>query len=231
MTYFLSVIQQTHYGRGYLGHSSSWSFSHWVFKTVNDHLGQSNSPELLISFDANAYELEWGPSQIALSSPASNVPAVDHALYLMHTVKFHICQLFPLFDEAEFMIELHEFYGEPSEKMKSSKMWYINFLLILAFGKAFHGQSANTTSPPGSSYFVQAMNLLPNTEAMYREPIVAIEILCMVSLYLQSVDMRRSAYSYVRPRFLLRPLCLTPLIENTTTDRTGFTNRLDPGPA
>ena len=97
------------------------------------------------------------------------------------------------------MIELHEFYEEPSVKMKSSKSWYIKFLLILAFGKAFLERSGDKTSPPGSNYFIQAMDLLPNTEAMYREPIMAIEILCMVSLYLQSVDMRRSAYSYVRP--------------------------------
>ena len=199
MNCFPSVIQQTHYGRGYLGHSSSWSFSHWVFKTVKDHLDQSNSPELLISFDANAYELEWGLYQKALSSPVSNVPSVDHALYLTHTVNFHICQLFPLFDEAEFMIELHEFYEEPSEKMKSSKLWYIKFLLVLAFGKAFLERSGDKPSPPGSTYFIQAIDLLPNTEVMYREPIVAIEILCMVSLYLQSVDMRRSAYSFVRP--------------------------------
>ena len=142
--------------------------------------------------------MQWGSPQISISPNKNDLPSLDHALYLTNTVKFRICQMFHLFDEAEFSKELHEFYKEQSEKLRSSKMWYIKFLLIVAFGKAFLERSTRPTSPPGSTYFIQAMNLLPNSEVLYREPIVAIEILCMISLYLQCSDMRRSAYSYVR---------------------------------
>lgn len=183
---------------GYLGHSSTWSFSQWVFNTIKDHLGEPKSPGILISFDASAYELEWGNCREPALSDTSGLPSVDYAIYLTNTVIFHIGHLFYLFDEAGFIRELYEFHEKPSEKVRTSKMWYIQYLLILAFGKAFLERPAKSTAPPGSKYFIQAMNLLPNTEAMYREPILAIEILCMVSLYLQSVDMRRSAYSYVR---------------------------------
>ena len=182
---------------GYLGHSSTWSFSHWVFNTITHHLGKSNFTEVPVSFDASAYELRWGLSQSPTLVDISDVPSMDYALYLTNTVKFRICQLFHLVDEAGYMSELYEFYKNPSEKIRTSKLWYIQFLLILAFGKALLERPAKSTTPPGSVFFVQAMDLLPNTEDLYAEPILAIEVLCMVSLYLQSVDMRRSAYSYV----------------------------------
>ena len=191
-------IKRANEGQGYLGNSSTWSFSHWVFNTIKNHLGTSNFPEVQISFDANAYDVQWGSPQIPVLPNKDDLPSLDHALYLSNTVKFRICQMFDLFDEAEFMKELHEFYTEPSEKLRCSKMWCIKYFLIVAFGKAFLERSTKPTSPPGSTYFIQAMNLLPNSEDLYREPIIAIEILCMVSLYLQSSDMRRSAYSYVR---------------------------------
>lgn len=79
------------------------------------------------------------------------------------------------------MSELYEFYKEPSEKLEISKMWYIRFLLILAFGKSFLERPTKSTIHPGSSLSIQAMNLLPNTEALYCEPMSVIEILCMVS--------------------------------------------------
>lgn len=184
--------------QGYLGHSSTWGFSQWVFNTIKNHLWESNAPKVLISFDASAYELEWGVPQQPTLPTTSVVPSLEYALFLTASVEFHICQLFYLFDEEEFRAELYAFYREPSEKMKTSKMWYIKFLLVLAFGKALLEPRSKSTTPPGATCFIQAMNLLPNTEAMYREPILAVEILCMVSLYLQCVDMRRSAYSYVR---------------------------------
>ena len=191
---------------GYLGHSSTWSFSQWVFNTIKDHLGEPKSPGILTSFDASAYELEWGNCREPALSDTSDLPPADYAIYLTNTVIFHIGHFFYLFDEAGFIRELYEFYEKPSEKMRTSKMWYIQFLLVLAFGKAFLERPAKSSAPPGSKYFIQAMNLLPNTEAMYREPILAIETLCMVSLYLQSVDMRRSAYSYVRAQAILPSL-------------------------
>ena len=106
--------------------------------------------------------------------------------------------MFHLLDEEEFMRGLHEFYEDPSERIKSSRMWFIQFLLVLAFGKAFLSPQRIGNLPSGSDFFIRAMTLLPNTEYLYGEPILAVEILCLASLYLQSVDMRRSAYSHVR---------------------------------
>jgi proline utilization trans-activator len=96
------------------------------------------------------------------------------------------------------MANLHTFYDNPTENARQLKMWFIQFLLVLAFGKAFLQPAMTSGIPPGSEYFLRAMNMIPDTERLYREPVPAIEVLCMVSLYLQSVDMRCSAYGYVR---------------------------------
>ena len=73
--------------------------------------------------------------------------SMAYVLYLTNRVKFHVCEWFHIFDEADFMSELYEFYKEPSEKLETSKMWYIRFLLILAFGKSFLDRPTKSTIP------------------------------------------------------------------------------------
>lgn len=79
-----------------------------MFNTIKAHLDEPTSLEVPISFDASACELEWGTTQWHTSSDTRDVPSVDYALCLTGTVKFHVCDLFHLFDEAELMSKLYE---------------------------------------------------------------------------------------------------------------------------
>ncbi|KAM0081358.1 hypothetical protein ACKRZS_006487 [Fusarium odoratissimum] len=91
------------------------------------------------------------------------MPSLDHAVFLINTVKFHCGQLFHLFDEETFMAYLHEFYADPSSHIAAAGLPYIHLLLILAFGKAFaENNNYQAKRPPGADYFVTALRLLPS---------------------------------------------------------------------
>lgn len=182
---------------GYLGHSSTWSFSQWTMNLIRDRLKQEQSPAT-VNFDSSAYMLDLSSSQATFPPDISGLPTLDHALYLTNTASFHLCHTFSLFDEIKFIKTLHEFYDSPMEIATKSQLWYVQFLLVIAFAKAFLRQGKIESGPPGSTFFVRAINLLPHSEFLFTQPLLAIETLCIISLYLQSVEMRCSAYSYVR---------------------------------
>ena len=149
--------------------------------------------------DGEIYELQWMPSVATGPPDISGLPSIDHALYLFNTVKFHLGQNYRFFDEGEFVNQLHEFYyGNPLEKATQCRLWFVQFLLVLAFGNAFLSRSRNTKDPPGSKFFVRAMSLMPDLPSLWKDSLLAIEVLALAGLYLYSVDHRESAHVYVR---------------------------------
>ncbi|KAH0421631.1 hypothetical protein CcaCcLH18_13310 [Colletotrichum camelliae] len=83
------------------------------------------------------------------------LPSLDHALYLFNTVKFHLGQTYRFFDDAELEAQIREFYfGHVAQKASESRLWFTKFLLVLAFGTAFHSRpgSSESRDPPGGLY-------------------------------------------------------------------------------
>lgn len=116
---------------------------------------------------------------------------------MLNTVCFHFGHLYQPFDE-DFTRNLDEFYCNASAKVQESRLWYVQFLVVLAFGEALLApvrRASNTAS--WTKYFSRAMSLLPDTTALWQDPLLAIEVLALIALYLHSVDMRDSAYCYV----------------------------------
>lgn len=132
-----------------------------------------------------------------------DLPSIDHALYLLNGVKFHIGQMYHLFDETEFMSHFHDFYRNPAEKAESRRIWFVQFLVLLALGKAVSvAPLKGASSLPGANFFIRAMNLLPDSSYLFRDALTAIEALIAISLYLQLADMRNSAFIHVRNHFI-----------------------------
>jgi len=102
-----------------------------------------------------------------------------------------------LFDEDEFLQHLHEFYAEAPEKVGSSRLWYTQYLLVLAFGKGFLNGPKTLGGLSGSEFFTRAMSVLPDTPELHEEPVLAVEVLNLIALYFYCLDMRQTAYSYV----------------------------------
>jgi proline utilization trans-activator len=164
---------------------------------IKSHLDPVDSPGFPLYLDGSVYKLDLSNSDSIDLADLDGLPSLEYALYLTNTVKFHLGQLFHMFDEASFMPHLHEFYNNPVVKIKESRLWFIQYLLIIAFGKAFLVQDGPSKLPPGFTYFARAMNAMPGMVVLFEDPVLSVEILCSVSLYLQSADNRNSAYVYV----------------------------------
>ncbi|OHW91776.1 hypothetical protein CSPAE12_09556 [Colletotrichum incanum] len=140
-----------------------------------------------------------------LSSPANlpdtrYLPSLDHALYLFGTVKFHLGQTYQFFDKVEFEAQIRELYsGNVAQKATKSKLWFAKFLLVLAFGTAFHSRPVhpNNRDAPGGKFSIQAMSLIPDGTHLWQDSLLATEVLAMIGLYLFSIDERESAHLYL----------------------------------
>ncbi|THZ82733.1 hypothetical protein D6C84_05554 [Aureobasidium pullulans] len=90
--------------------------------------------------------------------------------------------------------------GEPSQVRLYKSMWYVQYLLVMAMGKLLDGQSGieSSSRPPGWDYFAEAMRLLPPLGQLRETGVVAVEILAVLTTYLQWTDWPDEAYLYVR---------------------------------
>ncbi|KAL2818579.1 fungal-specific transcription factor domain-containing protein [Aspergillus granulosus] len=180
----------------YLGTSSNWSFTRRVLSLAHQHVHNETLPTESLIFEGTAYDLGWDGWRTDVAIEAPVIPNLDYALYLINTAKFRCGQLYHLFDESEFMKSLYSFYSD-DRRTKTKNMWYIHFLLILAFGKTFVERKGRKGKPPGIIYFVKALQLLPEQHQLYTSPIVATEILCCIAIFYQALDYRSPAHNYV----------------------------------
>ena len=117
----------------YLGTSSNWSFHGQILNLVHEHTRKSPLPSADLLFDGSAYDLPWDGTRSLPDSTSPVIPSIDYAIFLINAVKFHCAQLVHLFDEDEFMANMHAFYSNSETGAWKESMWYIHFLIILAF--------------------------------------------------------------------------------------------------
>ncbi|KAM0121070.1 hypothetical protein ACP6JC_002223 [Aspergillus fumigatus] len=181
-----------------LGPTSTWSFSRRVLSTIQTRLNPTCTKSIPLAVDGDAYQIYWRQASSEEVPDRSGLPSRDQAIYMLNTVCFHFGHLYQPFDEEDFTRNLDEFYCNASAKVQESRLWYVQFLVVLAFGEALLApvrRASNTAS--WTKYFSRAMSLLPDTTALWQDPLLAIEVLALIALYLHSVDMRDSAYCYV----------------------------------
>lgn len=191
MTYCSSV--------GSLGPTSSWAYCRRALALLQTHSPDSSRPPAPINLDGAAFRLEWEPRSTIQNSDVKNLPATEYTSYLYSTVQFHLGELWGIVDDTHFMRSFKRFQTSPLETAISHRLWFVEYLFILAFGKAFlnHPGQATHAAPPGSEYASRAMSLMPDVAYMQEEGLLAIEVLSLAALYFQSIDMRISAYQLV----------------------------------
>lgn len=167
---------------------------------IKDHLGQTESPDVPLNIDGMAYTIDWPSVQPLGPLKIERLPSLDYALYLINTVKFRLGQMYHLFDETIFMQGIYAFYAQDplTEPPSESRVWYMQYLLIMALGQALLSGFVTGRKPPGSELVGRAIELLPDTFGLYRDPILSIEVLCCLALFLHSIDHRNGGYTYVR---------------------------------
>jgi proline utilization trans-activator len=180
----------------YLGTSSDWSFTQKILSMVYERVCNGPMPPNGRVFEGQTYNLGWDGKPAQSPVPPA-LPDIDHAVHLIDTVKFYCGQIFHLFDHDTFMSALHAFYELPSGAAVADELWYIHFLLVLAFGKAFKNRRRQGKCPAGAEFFVNALQRLPNMIMLWRHPLQSVEILVCIALYFQCIDYRITAYNYV----------------------------------
>lgn len=183
---------------GFLGPTSTWGYTHQVINLIKKHLKNHESPKLPLNPEGPEDILQW-PSTGAIGPLSlSMLPSLDFALHLTSTVKFHLGQLYHIFHEKSFVAGLHRFYehGPYTEPLPGDRLWYVQFLLIMAFGHALLSGYVGR-KPAGSELVSRAIELMPDAFGLNQDPVLATEVLCCLALYLQSIDHRNSAFIYV----------------------------------
>lgn len=157
--------------------------------------------------------------QIGLdSAEMSNLPALELALYYFQSTKFRTYPLYYLFDETDFVQNLHCFYRDPSRFAHTHGLWFVHYLIIMAFGKSFVVKQ-ESIGPAGSEFFSRALNLLPDATYLSRDPVKATELFVCVALYLHCLDHRVAAHLYVSQRHSVLKKIIPSNIEADWTSR------------
>ncbi|OJJ99068.1 hypothetical protein ASPACDRAFT_52566 [Aspergillus aculeatus ATCC 16872] len=182
----------------YMGPTSSWSFCRRVLALLGKHVPDANCPPDPWNVDASAFALKWRSLPMDDTPEVCHLPPIDYGLYLFHTVKYYLGTLFFIIDSPSFLRHLHDFYTDPATKVVSMRLWYAQYLLLLAFGKAFLAQNHPPNAPPsGYQYAARAMSLMPDLSGMYPDPLQCIRTLTLAALYFQSIDMRVAAFQHI----------------------------------
>ncbi|PTB50740.1 hypothetical protein M431DRAFT_533772 [Trichoderma harzianum CBS 226.95] len=196
------VIEDTEGRRRFLGPSSTWAYIQQAMSILQQCVKDQPSPQLPATSDGGAFVLDWpSTSQTTPSAPLTidRLPSLTYSLYLTDTVKFYLGPMYHLYDEDIFRERLNNFYatGPWVEPPRSSRLWFIQYLLIMALGKALILPGSSDKRPTGCDYVLRAIDLLPDVHGYYTDSILSVEILCCLSLYLQSIDHRNAAYNYI----------------------------------
>ncbi|KKP07460.1 hypothetical protein THAR02_00381 [Trichoderma harzianum] len=196
------VIEDTEGRRRFLGPSSTWAYIQQAMSILQHCVKDQPSPQLPATSDGGAFVLDWpSTSQTTPTAPLTidRLPSLTYSLYLTDTVKFYLGPMYHLYDEDIFRQRLNEFYasGQWVEPPRSSRLWFIQYLLIMALGKALILPGSSDKRPTGCDYVLKAIELLPDVHGYYTDSILSVEILCCLSLYLQSIDHRNAAYNYI----------------------------------
>jgi len=171
---------------------------------LQDHQGDKYEG---FTLDGDAYNLSWRKASSDTHLDLSRLPSQDYAVYLINTVTFHLGGILRLFDEEEFLQNLHEFYSQGRDKATANRLWYTQCLLLLALGKGFLNVRNAPDNTSSVDFFLRAMSILPDTVVLHDEPILAAEVLATIALYFYCLDMKDNAYFHVSTSTPFHKLC------------------------
>lgn len=174
-----------------------------MFTILENAVNSPDTPLAPLNLDGTAFILQWQSKLEVDADDLSRLPPMDHALFLYNTVKFRLGELSCIIDESSFLETFYTFHKNPLETAREYRLWFIEYLLILALGKALtsgYGIPSRAHKTLNGSYMAaRAFSLLPDMTVLRnkRPALLAMRVLALSALYLHAVDMRSSAYQYV----------------------------------
>ncbi|KAF7557673.1 hypothetical protein G7046_g5980 [Stylonectria norvegica] len=86
---------------------------------------------------------------------------------------------------------------EATQARQIQTMWFTQYLLVMAMGMLIGSPSEGAANPPGTAYFAEAIKRLPPMHELGSHGVTSVEILCLITLYLQWCDRKHDAYLYI----------------------------------
>jgi proline utilization trans-activator len=130
--------------------------------------------------------------------PIPSLPSEEEAYQLLDSVLFYFSETQHLFDAREASDQLAIIYEDPQDRVDSPSIGFLQALLIFALGRLLRGESDGSNYPPGFALFKYALDLLPCPSELRAHGVAGIEVLAITTVYLQNIDRRDDAASYVR---------------------------------
>lgn len=127
---------------------------------VHERVSGNRLPPQSLLFQSSTYAIDWNGLGDNVAIDCTSPFAADHALFLINVVKFHCSHLFHVFDKRLFMVQFDLFHEHANGNHKPPILWYIHYLLVLAFGKASIIRIGKDRRPPGADLFIRAMEML-----------------------------------------------------------------------
>lgn len=127
----------------------------------------------------------------------NTIPSKEYTQYLTDTTLYHLGPLYHVVDEHSFKQQVDHFYAEGQDAQTLTSLWHVQFLLVIAFGKLFLRRGGSCLGPPGANDFLRSLKLQSDVLDICNQPILRIEVLCLISLYLWISDMKTTAYVFV----------------------------------
>lgn len=186
----------------FLGPTSTWTFCRRAFTLLENADNSPDTPLQPLNLDGAAFRLQWQAKSKVDADDLIKLPPMDHALFLYNTVKFRLGELFCIVDDERFLRIFDEFHRHPFQTAQENLLWFVEYLILLAFGKALtpsHGGRVAKGGPPGCELTARALSLLPDVAFLQEErpAMLAIEVISLAALYFHAIDMRSPAYQYV----------------------------------
>lgn len=180
----------------YMGPSSSWSFCRRVLSIIGKQIPEGSVPRDPWHLDGSAFEFRWPTDECTQPASFGCVPSQEYVLLLCSLVRFNLGSFAGLLDHDGFQKELHLFYKDPDGYASAHRLWFTKYLLVVAFGQAF-SRRERSGELPGANYAARAMSRLPSLFQLQSNGLLAIEVLGLAAIYLQSVDHRVAAFQHV----------------------------------
>lgn len=143
---------------------------------------------------------EWcSTADLVEKAPTLELPSEAESCRLLELFLAYMGTNQHFLDPRTFSDNLTLLYqNSATQQQQKTTMWFVQYLLVMAMGKLMDNDTASTRNLPGSSYFAEAMRRLPPLHKLGGCGIIAVEVLCLATTYLQWCNRRHDAYLYVR---------------------------------
>lgn len=146
----------------------------------------------------DAPSTQWRSSQALVNeASAPTIPPLSESQHLLDRFLFYLGVSQHFFDPRTFSDSMMLLFQSPERQQRQMRTtWFTEYLLVMAMAKLMDVEEP-TAQPPGASLFAEAMRRIPHLHQLGEKGVMAVEILTLITTYLQWCDRKHDAYLYV----------------------------------